>query len=304
MTKKLGIRSLLMAAFTTGLMANGIAYAVNEAEPNDNPASAQALVISSDGTADVTGTIRMLSGGLHDVDFYSFQGHANDVVTIDIDGGMDADCFIGLDSTLTLIPPNGGAVTKNLDNFALDDGSVCGWDARIDNVNLPSDGTYYIAVTGSPDDVLDANTVVLGPPGANSYGAYRLLVSRAAAAPPTTHMNIEVRPGSGEVIPLNPNAKGTLPVALLSSSIFNALTVDLPSVRFGATGKEESLVRCNREGNDVNGDGLLDLICHFDNQKANFQVGDVQGFVSGTNGGKAFEGQGYLKVVAGKRRHR
>ena len=304
MTKKLEIRSLLMAAFTAGLMANSIAYGVNEVEPNDNPASAQPLVISSDGTADVTGTIRMLSGGLHDVDFYSFQGHANDVVTIDIDGGMDADCFMGLDSTLTLLSPNGSAVTKNLDNFALDDGSVCGLDARIDNVNLPSDGTYYIAVTGYPDDVLDSNTVVLGPPSPNSYGAYRLLVSRAAGAPPTTHMNIEIRPGSGEVIPLNPNAKGTLPVALLSSSTFNALAVDLGSLRFGTTGKENSLVRCNSGGADVNGDGLPDLVCHFDNQKANFQLGDVQGFVSGTSGGKPFEGQGYLKVVAGKRRHR
>ena len=303
MIKKLGIRSLLMTAFTTGLMVNSIAYGVNEAEPNDKPASAQALVIGSDGTAEVTGVIGRVSGSpVHDADFYSFEGKANDVVTIDIDGGMlDADCVMGLDSTLTLLSPNGTVVTKNADNFALDDGSLCGFDARIDNVSLPSDGTYYIAVTGYPDDVLDGNTIVLGPLGANSDGAYRLLVSRAKSA---TYMGIEIRPGSAEVTPLNPKAKGTLPVALLSSSTFNALAVDLNSIRFGATGKEDSLVRCNRQGADVNGDGLADLVCHFDNEKANFQLGHVQGFISGTSGGKPFEGQGYLKVVAGKRRHR
>ncbi len=305
MTKKLAIRSLLAAAFTTGLMVNAVAYAVNEVEPNDKPSSAQELVIGSEGTVEATGMIGSASGvPVHDIDFYRFEGHAQDVMTIDIDAGMlDADCTFGLDSTLTLLGPDGSGITKNYDNFSLDEGSVCGFDARIDNVSLPVDGTYYVAVTGYPDDVINGDTVVLAPE--SSLGTYQLRITRVKAATTAPQrMNIEVRPGSGEVVPLNPNAKGTLPVALLSSAAFNALTVERNSLRFGATGKEDSLVRCNREGSDVNRDGLPDLVCHFDVQKANFHVGDAQGFVAGTNGGKPFEGQGWLKVVAGKRRNR
>lgn len=318
MTKKLCIRSTLIGMLIT---ANGAALAVNEIEPNDTPASAQQLVIGSDGTAQVTGIIGISSSSLvDDVDFYSFRGYANNAVTIDIDGGMlDADCIVGLDSTLTLLAPDGTVLAQSTDNFVLDDGSVCGFDPRIDNQNLPVDGTYLIAVTGNQDVVLSANSIVLGPLGANSNGPYTMLISGVnapapqpapvpqpvpAPQPQVQHINIEVRPGSREIVPLNPAAKGVLPVALLSSTVFNALNVDTGSLRFGATGKEDSLVRCNKEGVDVNHDGLPDLLCQFDNQKAKFQVGDTQAFVTGTNASKAFDGQGWLKVVAGKRRKR
>lgn len=312
MTKKFCIRSTLISMLIT---ASGAALAVNEIEPNDTPASAQQLTVGSDGTAQVTGIIGTSSSSqVDDIDFYSFRGYANNAVTIDIDGGMlDADCVVGLDSTLTLLAPDGTVLAQSADNFVLDDGSVCGLDPRIDNQNLPVDGTYLIAVTGNQDVVLSADSIVLGPLGINSNGPYTMLLSGVIAPAPqpvpapqpqVQHINIEVRPGSKEVVPLNPAAKGILPVALLSSAVFNALNVDTRSLRFGATGKEDSLVRCNKEGADVNHDGLPDLVCQFDNQKAHFQLGDTQAFVSGTNAGKPFDGQGWLKVVAGKRRNR
>ena len=42
------------------------------------------------------------------------------------------------------------------------------------------------------------------------------------------------------------------------------ITVSDVTLRFGATGEEASLVRCGLAGEDVNGDGLRDLVCHFD----------------------------------------
>ena len=116
------------------------------------------------------------------------------------------------------------------------------------------------------------------------------------------YINIEVKPGSREIAPINPKAKGTIPVALLSNAQFNALQVDQKSLRFGSTGTEASLVRCNPGGTDVNGDGRPDLICHFDNQAAKFQIGDQSGFVTGTSSTGPFQGRGWLKVLAGKKR--
>ncbi len=95
-----------------------------------------------------------------------------------------------------------------------------------------------------------------------------------------------------------------IPVALLSSDTFDAMDVDPTSVRFGITGDEESRIRCNRHGVDVNHDKRPDLICTFDFRKADFEPGDNQGIVTGTtNSGLAFQGQGWLKIVTGIRHH-
>lgn len=75
-------------------------------------------------------------------------------------------------------------------------------------------------------------------------------------------LKIIVKPGS---VPhtINPKSEGTVPVAVLSSPIFNALTQTVvSSIRFGFTGTENSIKFCNTSGKDVNGDGRLDLICH------------------------------------------
>jgi len=79
-------------------------------------------------------------------------------------------------------------------------------------------------------------------------------------------VNIDIKPGS-DTNPINPKSKGKIPVAILSTPDFDAPSmIDVSSLTFGKHGSEESLVFCNEEGEDVNGDGLLDLVCHFDNQ--------------------------------------
>jgi hypothetical protein len=68
-------------------------------------------------------------------------------------------------------------------------------------------------------------------------------------------------------------------LALLSSSTFDARTVDLATLRVGRTGTENSLIR--KRGSvqyslaDVNGDGRLDLLLWFDPSLAGLQVGDT-----------------------------
>ena len=63
-------------------------------------------------------------------------------------------------------------------------------------------------------------------------------------------------------------------------------SVDTSSVTFGQTGNEQSLAFCNAGGEDVNGDGLLDLVCHFETELTGFQSGDTLGILEG----KTFSG--------------
>jgi hypothetical protein len=67
--------------------------------------------------------------------------------------------------------------------------------------------------------------------------------------------------------------KGKIPVAILSTPSFDATEeVDRSSLTFGSTGNEQSLHFCNQE--EVNKDGLLDLICLFDAPMSGFAKSD------------------------------
>lgn len=300
MSKKLQTRSAILAALVAAWSASGGALAVDEVEPNDPVASAQHLVIGSDGTAQVNGVIGVVSGThTRDVDFYSFDGKEGDVVTADIDGGMITPS-IGLDSVLAIFGPNGSNplfLWRQVDNaFPADPGSVSALDARITNFRLPVTGTYVVGVSSFPGLFLNVNTLSSSQLRANSNGAYTLIIS--GVTPSIEQIDIIIKPDTTEVAPVNPKSKGSIPVALLSSAEFDAMEVDQQTLRFGAQGNEESFVRCNKDGMDYNGDGRLDLVCHFDNPTAHFDIGDTEGVVRGaTKSGKQFEGRGWLKVV-------
>jgi Tol biopolymer transport system component len=75
---------------------------------------------------------------------------------------------------------------------------------------------------------------------------------------------------------VNPHSRGTTPVAILSRDGFDApRELDPATPAFGRTGFEPSLAFCNTEGEDVNADGRLDLVCHFHTAKAALQQGDT-----------------------------
>ena len=74
--------------------------------------------------------------------------------------------------------------------------------------------------------------------------------------------------------------------------------VNTTSLTFGRTGDESSLAFCNSNGEDVNRDGLLDLVCHFDTQAAAFRPGDTQGILKGqTVEGTAVMGTDSVLIV-------
>ena len=111
-------------------------------------------------------------------------------------------------------------------------------------------------------------------------------------------VGIDIKPGS-DPNSINPNSKGTIPVAILSSADFNAPeSIGRASLTFGRTGSEASLASCKGIGEDANGDGLLDLICHFTTQQTSFQEGDVEGIIEGkTVDGTPITGKDSVQIV-------
>jgi hypothetical protein len=313
MRKKLGVRSAVVAALLAAYGVSTAAFAVPEVEPNDTIDAAQDLLSVDGGTVEVNGVIGVESyemEAIADVDFFSFEGKEGDVVTLDIDGGMKPGAAPDVRHVDTYIAVFGQGFAGPLtvldvsqDEEPVDLGSAMREDARIDNFTLPKTGKYWVGVSSFPRELTHNGFSTSDFLDFTSNGRYTLLISWAA--PTMQHVNIEVRPGSKELAFINPKAKGSIPVALLSSEKFKPLEVDQESLTFGAKGGEKSLVRCNKNGADLNHDGTPDLLCHFDSQVAGFQPGDTAAHIKGKkNDGKPFQGRGNLKAVIEKRKKR
>jgi YVTN family beta-propeller protein len=93
---------------------------------------------------------------------------------------------------------------------------------------------------------------------------------------------------------INLQSKGEVPVAILSSPTFDATTVDRNTVVFDGT----SPLPKNNSIEDVNGDGLLDLVLHFNTQDLNLQTGDTEACLSGkTLNGMGIKGCDSVRIV-------
>lgn len=293
------MRRYIHAGLVSGLLlAGNTAYAaqIDESEINHPIGFAQRIDVG--GSATIAGVLGNLSGAdVNDIDYFVFHGMEGDVVTLDIDGGWG-----GVRAVDTLIAIFGGSnnemLRSNDDASSVDEGSTSRADARLDNFRLPASGYYVVGVSNSPRYFVNGGGVT--NPSRYKNGDYKLVIS--GVTPQVQQINIEIKPGNDGLAPINPRSNGKIPVALLSSAGFDAMNVDTQSLSFGATGAEKSLAHCGRNGEDVNGDGRLDLVCHFENQKAGFAKGDLEGIVQGTmKFGTRFEGRGLLKVVPEKR---
>lgn len=117
-----------------------------------------------------------------------------------------------------------------------------------------------------------------------------------AGVAPSITVTIEIKPNE-KPNPINPKSHGNIPVAIFSTAQFDVTAMlDQSSFTFGRSGDEPSLLRCNPE--DVNKDGFADLVCHFDNQTAGFQLGDTEGILKGkTIAGLPIRGSDSVKIV-------
>lgn len=287
------------------LMATAPAFAdttLNEVEVNNYIDNPQSLTLQSgiidvnaaitDSTTSTTSTtfssplmlLPTAPVNVNDVDYYSFYAEAGTVVTLNVYGTALYTTVAVFDNS-----NNHQVMRTNYGGTGSGSSSV----TTIDKIKIPARGYYTIGVVGYPRYFTDGGSVS-GTSAAK--GNYTMAMN--VAMPVVQQINIEVRPGSRGLTPLNPRSKGKIPVALLGDANFNALGVDTSSLTFGALGSENSLSDCGNSVQDLNGDGYPDLLCHFENQSAGFQYGDTEGTVKGkTKNGVAFQGTGVLKVV-------
>lgn len=118
---------------------------------------------------------------------------------------------------------------------------------------------------------------------------YEGSVSNGARLP---MVGIAVKPhGEGPAL-INPRSHSLSPIAILSDRQFDATTdADTQSLTFGPTGTEQSIVSCDKDGRDINNDGLPDLICHFNPRLTQFLPWESLGIVIGkTMKGSPFVG--------------
>lgn len=328
MTKNRFKWSAMTAAFVAASLAGSVALAAQtESESaanntcNNTIAKATPLEFDGSGVAVVNG--KMINGygynGLcdtwqdsqyRDIDFYSFKANAGDDFDIAMSNSWNGSYTWGV---LGIYGPRDSYGHYPLLN------QDWKYEPSLGTFHANAAGTYYVGVSSYPGQFItgadsDGKLVMyyiysVSPDKGVPDGTYTLTVK--GAKPPVLQISIDVKPSDNHTTVLDASRvehpaalrvlRGHLPVALLSSEKdnFYPMEVDQSKLHFGATGKEESLVSCNGgQGTDVNGDGIPDLICHFDLKEANFTLSQSEGIITGKTGdGRDFEGKGWLKTV-------
>jgi hypothetical protein len=110
---------------------------------------------------------------------------------------------------------------------------------------------------------------------------------------------IDIKPGDDGLNSINLRSKGNVPVAILSTETFDATTINVSTLTFAGAS-----VRTNKHGKlqysfeDVNNDGLLDLVVHFDTQSLDLDSDSTEATIEGlTEDGRCISGTDTVNIV-------
>jgi len=168
---------------------------------------------------------------------------------------------------------------------------------------LPGDGAGSF---GTPTNLtVGAGPVSVAVGDLNGDGKPELVVANAAGNsvsvlmnPPTIIVTIDIKPGSFPNS-INLGSGGTVPVAIFSTPAFDARTVDPATVTLAsAPAKLKGKAAVMASFEDVNADGLLDLVVHVSTEALQLTAGDSEAVLEGkTFGGTAIRGTDSIRVV-------
>jgi len=169
-------------------------------------------------------------------------------------------------------------------------------------------GTNLDVGTVPGDAYSDAFTIELTLADSYRYFGIRASTIAANEYDPDPEINavasameveIDIKPGSYPNS-INPDSKGVIPVAILTTPQFDATTVDPLSVEFGPGKAKETHGKGHIE--DVDGDCDMDLVLHFNTQDTGIKSGDTTATLNGkTFAGQAITGTDSISTVPPKK---
>jgi hypothetical protein len=132
-------------------------------------------------------------------------------------------------------------------------------------------------------------------PAGNAAGQYDALLLKYTVV---LTVSIDIKPGSSDNS-VNLGANGTVPVAILSTAAFDATTVTPTTVTLaGASVALRGKGTPNASVQDVNGDGLPDLVVHVSTEALQLSAGDTEAILTGqTFSGQPIQGTGTVRIV-------
>ena len=166
--------------------------------------------------------------------------------------------------------------------------------------SLTYDFSAITSPTGNNIIILNFPLTIKGTTTVGEAFEYQYTESTQAVTPieSTVTVAIDIKPGSDPNC-FNINGHGVIPVAVLGSGDFDVSLIDLASVAFGGLnvrvrGNKGPLCSLEYSNEDV----YLDLVCHFEDDATNWDVGGGEALLTGNLlDGTSFEGSDSICVV-------
>jgi len=162
---------------------------------------------------------------------------------------------------------------------------------------IPISGGSFNTVLRLPNDKAAALQALI-----DQFGAGSIHIKISLSGGPLTlfssvrAVDMDIKPGSSPNT-MNLRSRGVTPIALLTTPDFDATTIDIASLRFGATGTEVAAMRGVFE--DVDGDGDIDLLVFFRGQDTGIDCDTLFTYISGsTLTGDSIAGTDSVAIVA------
>jgi len=163
------------------------------------------------------------------------------------------------------------------------------------NLTIPDAAITDVDPDVAKNFLMGRSRLVGGVPTDQPIAFDNLTIQAPDGPCPTTvgQVSIDIKPGDGPNS-INPKSKGVIPVAILTTSTFDATTIAPDTVKFGPSGA----VPVKSALEDVDGDGDLDLILHFRTRETGIACGDTHASLTGeTTAGQAIEGADTVNTV-------
>jgi len=168
----------------------------------------------------------------------------------------------------------------------------------------PAIGRYFFPLIG-PDgtrivlrDVGVGDTIDLGDIFTGTLPAPPAVQVNVATIPAATPVRIDIKPGSFPNT-INLGSSGNVPVAIFSTATFDATELDPQTVSLaGASVRIRGRGAPAASAQDIDADGLLDLLVHVDTEALELSEQDTEAVLVGrTLGGTNVQGSDSVRIV-------